>query len=116
LENILSLLAKTSQDLSDDYLVFDAGDDFDGSTAETANFKVDIEHSLEALLPRAWAQDIANSAPGTRFCLMAADPLVMHSPDSQPTTVNTGALQIFLSLLENANVCCSWNRRVWNQT
>ena len=33
----------------DDHRVFDAGDHFDGATAFTARFDVDIEHPFESL-------------------------------------------------------------------
>ncbi len=37
-------------------------DDFDRPTAATANLNVDIEHALESLLPRTWAQGIPGKA------------------------------------------------------
>ena len=46
----LFLLAKMNQDLVDNFLVFDAGDDSGRATAATANFNVDIEYSLESLV------------------------------------------------------------------
>lgn len=50
-----------SQDTVDDVLILNTGDDFDGSTAATANLNVDIEHApvTTRLLPRAWAQILA---------------------------------------------------------
>ena len=40
-----------SQDPVDDVLILNASDDFDGSTAVTTNFNIDIEYSLESLGP-----------------------------------------------------------------
>ena len=40
-----------SQDLVDDVLVFDAGDDSGRATAATTNCNIDIEYSLESLGP-----------------------------------------------------------------
>ena len=47
----LFILAKISQDLVDDVLVFDADDDSGRATAATANFNVDMEYSLDSLGP-----------------------------------------------------------------
>ena len=49
--NVVFLLAKMSQDPVDDVLILNASDDFDGSTAATANLDVDIEYALESLGP-----------------------------------------------------------------
>ena len=40
-----------SQDPVDDVLILNASDDFDGPTAATANFRIDIEYALESLGP-----------------------------------------------------------------
>ncbi|MDG1683314.1 MAG: hypothetical protein P8H99_04150 [Luminiphilus sp.] len=40
-----------SQDPVDDVLILNTSDDFDGHTAATTNFNVDIEYSLESLSP-----------------------------------------------------------------
>jgi hypothetical protein len=39
-----------SEDLVDDRLVFDAGDDLGGAATAGAGFHVDIEHALVALM------------------------------------------------------------------
>ena len=50
------LLSKMSQDPVDDVLILNAtvrriDDDFDGPTAATTNFNIDIEYSFESLSP-----------------------------------------------------------------
>jgi hypothetical protein len=40
-----------SQDSVDDVLILNASDDFDGPTAATTNFNIDIEYALESLGP-----------------------------------------------------------------
>ena len=40
-----------SQDPVDDVLILNASDDFDGPTAATTNFNIDIEYSFESLAP-----------------------------------------------------------------
>jgi hypothetical protein len=40
-------------------MLLNTGDDSDGYTAAGADLDVDIEHAIESLLPRAWAQVIA---------------------------------------------------------
>ena len=47
----LFLIAQMSQNSIDGVLVLDTCDDFDGPTAATANFRIDIEYSLEPLSP-----------------------------------------------------------------
>jgi len=39
------------QDPVDDVLILNASDDFDGPTAATTNFNIDIEYSFESLGP-----------------------------------------------------------------
>ena len=48
---VLFLAFKMSQDPVDDVLILNASDDFDGPTAVTTNFNIDIEYSLESLGP-----------------------------------------------------------------
>ena len=48
---VLFLLAKMGQEPVDDVLILNASDDFDGPTAATANFHIDIEYALESLGP-----------------------------------------------------------------
>ena len=48
---VLFLALKMSQNPVDDVLILNASDDFDGSTAATTKFNIDIEYSLEALGP-----------------------------------------------------------------
>ena len=61
---VLFLALKMSPDSVNGVLHLDAtvrrsDDDFDRTAAASANANVDIEHALESLLPRAWAQVIA---------------------------------------------------------
>ena len=42
----LFLLSKMCQDSVDDVLILNASDDFDGPTAATTNFNIDIEYAL----------------------------------------------------------------------
>jgi hypothetical protein len=48
---VLFLALKMSQDSVDDVLILNASDDFDGPTAATTNFNIDIEYALESLGP-----------------------------------------------------------------
>lgn len=48
---VLFLIAQMSQDSIDDVLVLNAGDNFYGSTATTANLDIDIEYTFQSLSP-----------------------------------------------------------------